>query len=98
MNTFLNAEDLTNLIGHIQKVGPKTRDFWSDQRPKTRDPSYGLDPRPVTRDCKGGTRDPIHRTQLIDMKPGPETRDRKGGTRDPGYLFYMGPKTQDPGQ
>ena len=48
---------------------------------------------------KSGIQDPTRGTQLIG-----ETRDSSPGTlkvepetRDPGRLFYMGPKTRDPG-
>ena len=36
------------VAGHIQKVGPETRDFWWDLRLKARDPSKGgsRNPRP----------------------------------------------------
>ena len=69
----------------ILKVGPETRDFWWDQRPKTRCLSLKWDLGPKTRDPKGGTQDRIRGTDHIS-----ETRDPKVGVRDPG------PGTRDP--
>lgn len=45
------------VAGHIQKVGPETRDFWWDLRLKARDPSQRWEKEPVTRDPKGGIQD-----------------------------------------
>ena len=48
----------------------------------------------------GETWDPKHGTLKVgpetrDLEP--KTRDSKVGSKDPGDLFYMGPKTRDPG-
>ena len=69
-----------------RKVGPKTRDFWWNPRPETRDPSHRWDPEPETRDPKSGTRDLRTGTELKDR-----TRDRRRRT------LKVGPKTRDSG-
>ena len=56
------------LSGHIRKVGPETRYFLCDPRPETRDP-------------KGGSRDPRPGTLMI-----PGTRDPGPRRWDPGPL------------
>ena len=50
---------------------------------------------PKVGDPRPETRDPIHRWDM-----GSETINPKDGARDQDliHLFYMGPKTRDPGQ
>ena len=74
------------------KSGTETRDFWWDPRPGTH--LVG-----ATRDPKRGTRDSRLGTQFIGgtWNPGSGTLKVSPETRDTRHLFYMGPKTREPG-
>ena len=87
-----------NDISEKWDLRPETFGETQDPRPETRDPSCGWDPGPETHEPKGGTRRTETRNPTQRWDLGPKIRNPKGGTWDQGHLFYMGPKTWDPGQ